>query len=95
MAKVDRIQNILVEENEEVTLIKGFEKALMGIYRYGGEVSVPVYSYLTLIELLVKDDGMAEEDAVLYVDNNILSPLQILEGDNLQHTYIIVDDTGV
>jgi len=94
MAKVDRIKNILSEENEEVTLIKGFEKALIGIYRYGGSTSVPVYSYLQLVGLLVKD-GVSEEDAVSYVDSNILTPLQLIEDGNLQHTYIIVDDTGV
>ena len=94
MSKVDRITSILSEENEEVRLITGFEQALLGIYRYGGQASVPVYSYLRLVELMVKD-GVSEEDAVSYVDSNILSPLQLIEDGNLQHTYIIVDDTGV
>ena len=94
MSKVDRIQNILVDENEEIYLLKGFKQALLGIYRCGGEVSVPVYSYLRLVESLVKD-GVSEEDAVSYVDSNILSPSQSIEDGNLQHTYIIVDDTGV
>ena len=40
-------------------------------------------------------DGVSEEDAVSYVDSNILSPSQSIEDGNLQHTYIIVDDTGV
>ena len=33
MSKVDRIQNILVDENEEIYLLKGFKQALLGIYR--------------------------------------------------------------
>ena len=61
--------------NEEVRLITGFEQALLGIYRYGGQASVPVYSYLRLVELMVKD-GVSEEDAVSYVDSNILTHLQ-------------------
>jgi hypothetical protein len=41
-------------------------------YRCGLEGPVAVYDYHLLVQLLIERDGMTEEDAIEYVDFNIL-----------------------
>ncbi len=38
----------------------------------GQRVSVAVYDYMKLIEIFTRDDEMSEEDAIEYIDYNIL-----------------------
>ena len=95
MAKVDRIEKIVVEENvdndpKDVELLQAFKEALLGVYRVDKK-TIPVYSYIRLIELAV-EDGIDEETAVEWVDATYLSKeMQEFFGG----AYIIVDDTGV
>ena len=95
MAKVDRIEKIVMEENldndpMEIELLTEFKDALIGVCRVESK-TIPVYSYLRLVQLAV-DDGIDEETAVEWVDETYLSKeMQDLFGG----AYIIVDDTGV
>ena len=95
MAKVDRIERIVTEENidndpMEVELLSEFKDALIGVYR-SDDKTIPVYSYIKLVELTV-EDGIDEETAVEWVDDTYLSKeIQDFFGS----AYIIVDDTGV
>ena len=95
MAKVDRIEKIVLDENSEndprdVELIQEFKEALIGVCRVDGK-TIPVYSYIRLIELAV-EDGVDEEAAVEWVDATYLSKEM---QDYFYGAYIIVDDTGV
>ena len=95
MAKVDRIEKIVVEENadndpKDIELISEFKEALLGVCRVDNK-TIPVYSYIRLVELAV-EDGIDEETAVEWVDATYLSKeMQEFFGG----AYIIVDDTGV
>jgi hypothetical protein len=67
MAKVDRIEKIVEEENAEngskdVELLQEFKDALIGVCRID-QKTIPVYSYIRLVELTV-EDGIDEETAV-------------------------------
>ena len=95
MAKVDRIERIVTEENidndpMEVELLSEFKDALIGVYR-SDDKTIPVYSYIKLVELTV-EDGIDEETAVEWVDETYLSKEM---QDFFGGAYIIVDDTGV
>ena len=95
MAKVDRIEKIVTEENidndsMDVELLQEFKDALIGVCRIDNK-TIPVYSYLRLVELTV-EDGIDEETAVEWVDSTYLSEEM---QDFFHGAYIIVDDTGV
>jgi|TARA_R110000824_G_scaffold11570_6_gene50561 hypothetical protein len=95
MAKVDRIEKIVVEENSDndpmdIELLQEFKEALLGVCRVDKK-TIPVYSYIRLVELAV-EDGIDEETAVEWVDSTYLSK-EMEEFFN--GAYIIVDDTGV
>ena len=95
MAKVDRIERIVTEENidndpMEVELLSEFKDALIGVYR-SDDKTIPVYSYIKLVELTV-EDGIDEETAVEWVEDTYLSKEM---QDFFGGAYIIVDDTGV
>ena len=95
MAKVDRIEKIVMEENGDndpmdVELLSEFKDALIGVFRAEAK-TIPVYSYLRLVELAV-GDGIDEETAVEWVDETYLSKEM---QDFFGGAYIIVDDTGV
>ena len=95
MAKVDRIERIVTEENidndpMEVELLSEFKDALIGVYR-SDDKTIPVYSYIKLVELTV-EDGIDEELAVEWVEDTYLSKEM---QDFFGGAYIIVDDTGV
>jgi len=94
MAKVDRIESIVQEENADnptnVELLDEAKDALIGIWRVEDK-SIPVYSYIRLVELAV-ENGIDEETAVEWVEETYLSKrIQ----DFFFGVYIIVDDTGV
>jgi len=95
MAKVDRIEKIVVDENvdndpKDVELLAEFKEALLGVCRVDNK-TIPVYSYIRLVELAV-EDGIDEETAVEWVDSTYLSKEM---QDFFGGAYIIVDDTGV
>jgi len=95
MAKVDRIEKIVTEENSdndpmEIELLSEFKDALIGVCRVEKK-TLPVYSYIRLVELVV-NNGMDDEAAVEWVDSTYLSEEM---QDFFNGAYIIVDDTGV
>ena len=95
MAKVDRIEKIVTEENADndsmdIELLTEFKDALIGVYR-SDDKTIPVYSYIKLVELTV-EDGIDEETAVEWVEDTYLSKEM---QDFFGSAYIIVDDTGV
>ena len=95
MAKVDRIEKIVQEENADnptdVELLDEFRDALLGVCRQVDGKTIPVYSYIRLEELPV-EDGIDEETAVAWVDDVYLRKTM---QDFFYGAQIIVDDTGV
>jgi hypothetical protein len=54
-------------------LLKGFEKAFMGVLRrYGLSVAVPLYDYNKCLEILMQRDGMDEDEASEWLETNTL-----------------------
>ena len=82
MAKIDRIRNILID-NEIPMLDSTYDTALLGIC-HSGTGAYPVYSYLRLVEVFMSDN-LSEEAAVQKIEDSIIT----------NKDFIIVDDTGV
>lgn len=62
----------LAETNEEALMADGLEDALIGIcYRFG-QSPLATYDYNKCIEILVKRDGMTEEEADEFLQYNTL-----------------------
>jgi hypothetical protein len=59
----DEIRELLAEDNPEALLADGFEAAFVGIARRCGQPTLAVYDYDLCIQVLVKRDGMSEEEA--------------------------------
>lgn len=57
-------------EGEELLLADGFDNAIMGISC--GMNPVVVYSYNKCIEILMERDEMEEEDAIEYMEFNVV-----------------------
>ena len=58
--------------NEEALLADGFDDAFIGIcYRFGQD-PIATYDYDKCIEVLMERDGMQYEDAVEYIEYNVL-----------------------
>ena len=53
----------LREENPEALLADGLEDALVGIARRCGQPSLAVYDMRKCVDVLVKRDGMTDEEA--------------------------------
>ena len=91
MGKGNRIKDILTFENPDAIIHEGMDSALIGIYRDKYDISKAVYSYIKYIEVLVKEKGMSEEEALEYFDLNVSNCRYNVE----DHEPIIIDDTGV
>lgn len=55
----------------EALLAEGFDEALLGFGRRFNTV-VAIYSYDRCVDLLVKRDGMSEDEAHEYMEYNVL-----------------------
>jgi hypothetical protein len=66
------IQEYLESRGETVLLCDGFDEAFLGLSQRINEPLLAVYSYDKMIDVLVKRDGMEHEDAIDYLDFNVL-----------------------
>jgi hypothetical protein len=66
------IQEYLESRGETVLLCDGFDEAFIGLSQRINEPLLAVYSYDKMIDVLVKRDGMEHEDAIDYLDFNVL-----------------------
>lgn len=62
----------LIEYNEEMLFADGFDDALIGVCLKFGNVGCAAYNIETCYEILVNRDGMTYEDAIEYMDYNVL-----------------------
>ena len=66
------LQEALEELGETTLLMDGFDEAFIGWSRRINEPLLAVYSYDGLIKVCVERDGMDYEEAVEYVDYNVV-----------------------
>jgi hypothetical protein len=68
----DEIHEALLEMDESALLMDGFDEAFIGFSRRINEPLLAVYSWEKMVDLLIERDGMEYEDAVEYIDFNVL-----------------------
>jgi len=68
----DELMALLAEMDDEIILADGFEDAFVGIAERCSSLRVAVYDYARAVEVLMKRDGSTHEDAVEYLDFNVL-----------------------
>lgn len=66
----ERINEILLQQDENALLMDGFDEALIGFSQRINEPLLAVYSYSKMMEALISRDGMTDEEAMEYVDYN-------------------------
>ena len=67
-----QIDEALKEMDESALLMDGFDEAFIGFSRRINEPMLAVYSYDKLIKVCMERDGMEYEEAVEYVDFNVI-----------------------
>jgi len=65
------IKQYLAENNDEVMFADGFEDAIIGMVHGACRTPVVAYDYHKCVEILVKRDGMDEEEAEEYISFNV------------------------
>ncbi len=65
-----KINEVLIQQDENALLMDGFDEALIGFSQRINEPLLAVYSYSKIIETLISRDGMTDEEAMEYVDYN-------------------------
>jgi hypothetical protein len=66
------IHDSLESRGESVLLCDGFDEAFIGLSQRINEPLLAVYSYEKMVQVLMKRDGMGHDDAVDYLDFNVL-----------------------
>jgi hypothetical protein len=72
MSKRELLEEELVELNPEALFADGFDDAIIGYSRRINLDYVVCYSYDTCIEILMGRDEMTEEDAIEYMEYNVV-----------------------
>ena len=68
----EKINDYLEEIGESVLLADGFEDAFIGLSQRMNEPLTAVYSYKKMVDVLIERDGMEYEEAVEYIDFNVV-----------------------
>ena len=66
----ERINEILLQQDENALLMDGFDEALIGFSQRINEPLLAVYSYSKMMNSLMERDGMTDEEAMEYIDYN-------------------------
>jgi hypothetical protein len=72
VTRFEQIQRALEDENPEALLADGFEDALVGVVRRCGQPTLAAYSYARALEVLMMRDGMEYDDAVEWMEFNVV-----------------------
>lgn len=72
MPSRDEIDEALIEMDESALLMDGFDEAFIGFSRRVNEPLLAVYSWEKMVDVLIKRDGMDYEEAVEYIDYNVI-----------------------
>lgn len=72
MPSRNEINDALLDMDESALLMDGFDEAFIGFSRRINEPLLAVYSWEKMVDLLITRDEMEYEDAVEYIDFNVL-----------------------
>ena len=84
MTKLERLMNDYPEQ--EFLVADGFDRAIIGVEVLSGKV---VYDCGIMVEILTKDDEMTEEEAIEYIDYNVVNAFV---GDNTPIFVNVLED---
>lgn len=84
MTKLERLMNDYPEQ--EFLVADGFDEAIIGVEVTSGKV---VYDCGIMVEILTKDDEMTEEEAIEYIDYNVVNAFV---GDNTPIFVNVLED---
>ena len=87
MSKIKRMRAI-IENNAGIILPEEYDKALVGLY-YKDDQILPVYKYLSLIEVHMEHHHETEEKSFNYIESNIIPKISLL----LISNFIILFDS--
>lgn len=65
------IKEKLIELNPEALFADGFDDALIGIGERCGQPYLAVYDYDKCIDVIMRDEGLSEEDAIEHMSFNV------------------------
>ena len=68
----NQIHEALLEIDESALLLDGFDEAFIGLTHRINHPVLAVYSWEKMVDVLVERDEMEYEDAVEYIDFNVL-----------------------
>jgi hypothetical protein len=71
--KPELIKEILDRTTKEAVIIEDFDEALIGISHGYGREALAAYSYDGCVRILMERDGMAYDEAVDFMEYNIIS----------------------
>ena len=65
-----RINDFVIERDEDVLLMDGFDEAFIGYSQRINEPMLAVYSWEKMVDVCVKRDGMTYDEATEYIEYN-------------------------
>jgi len=68
-----QLREALAEANEDMLFADGFDAALIGVVTSAYGVPVALYDIEACVAVLVNRDSMTEEDALEYLDYNVIN----------------------
>jgi len=69
---MDDAREFVAEMNPEALFADGFDDALIGYVRRCSQPTLALYDYARCVQILVRNDGMSEEDADEFLEFNTL-----------------------
>lgn len=70
MTPSEQILEVLAAYNPQIITWDGFDAAIIGIADRCGQPALVIYDYEKMVRILVKRDGMTDEEAREYIDFN-------------------------
>jgi len=67
-----QINELLIERDENVLLMDGFDEALIGFSQRINEPVLAVYSWESMMKVCMDRDGMTDEEAEEYISYNCI-----------------------
>ena len=69
---MDIREKLTQEYDEELLFADGFDEAIIGVCSRFGQEDIVAYDYEKCIDILIKRDGMDDEEAVEFLEYNTL-----------------------
>ncbi len=66
-------REMVADVNEDAIVFDDLDEAIIGMAERAGSVSVAIYDYEKCVEIFMKNDGMSREDAIEWMEFNVVS----------------------